>query len=95
MADWCIDELRYKASLFPTSPRKPPPIRVYNGDFINFIKSDYAVSFELKLEPQKAVSKLEANIPDHLRDWHPGSDEKVRDLVHPSFIRLYTDRQRF
>jgi len=85
MADWCINELRYKASLFSTSPRKPPPIRVYNGDVI---KSDYVVFLELKFELQKAISKLEANIPDRLRDWHPGSDEKVWDLVHPSLYPL-------
>jgi len=84
MADWFI-ELRYKASRFSTSPRKPPHIRVYNGDVI---KSDYAVSLEWKFDLQKAISKLEANIPSRLRDWHPGSDEKVWDLVHPSLYPL-------
>lgn len=28
------------------------------------------------------------------KDWHPGSDEKVLDLVHPSLFPLVYDRTR-
>jgi hypothetical protein len=31
------------------------------------------------------VKPLE-DVPDHLKDWHPGSDGKVLDLVHPSLF---------
>lgn len=33
------------------------------------------------------VSKLE-NVPDSQKDWHPGSDKQVLDLVHPSLYCL-------
>ena len=82
--DWCLDELRYKASLIP--PDAPmPPIFVYNGDVI---KSDNAVSDQLKIALQENVKIFESKIPDKLRDWHPGSNQKVWDLVHPSLFPL-------
>ena len=84
MADWCLDELRYKASLIP--PDAPmPPIFVYNGDVI---KSDNAVSDQLKIALQENMKIFESRIPDRLRDWHPGSDQTVWDLVHPSLLPL-------
>lgn len=85
MVDWCIDELRHKASLFPESPSPPPPVVVYNGDVV---KSDFAVSSELKSELQKAMKAFEDKTPEHLKDWHPNSDGKVLDLVHPSLYPL-------
>ncbi|KAF8960406.1 hypothetical protein BDZ97DRAFT_2077483 [Flammula alnicola] len=85
MVDWCLDELRYKATFVLTSPANPPPIVVYNGDVV---KSDTALSSEFKQALQQAVTKFEDSIPDNLRDWHPGSDEKVWDLVHPSLFPL-------
>jgi len=89
MADRCIDELRYRASL--VSPEHPPPIFVYNGDVF---KSDTAVSQELKEALQAAVKKFEAAIPEKSKDWHPGSDGKVLDLVHPSLYPLVYGRTR-
>ncbi|KAF8816713.1 hypothetical protein BYT27DRAFT_7229884 [Phlegmacium glaucopus] len=64
MADWCLDELRYNASLIP--PDAPaPPIFVFNGDVF---KSDNAVSAELK-------KALQENVPgSHEKVWdlvHP------------------------
>ncbi|KDR70062.1 hypothetical protein GALMADRAFT_255445 [Galerina marginata CBS 339.88] len=85
MVDWCIDELRYRATLIPAPPTNPPPVFVYNGDVV---KSDTAVSPELKQELQDAVEKFEAKFPARLKDWHPNSDEKVWDLVHPSLFPL-------
>jgi hypothetical protein len=91
MADWCIAELRYMASLRSASAESPPPIFVYNGDVM---KSDNAVSLELKLALQDAVLKFEAAIPHKMKDWHPGSDGKVLDLVHPSLYPLFYGRTR-
>lgn len=88
---WCFDELRYKASLFPEAPLPPPPIVVFNG---NVVKSDTAVSLQLKQAIQDAVRKFESGIPDGLKDWHPGSDERVWDLVHPSLFPLVYGRSR-
>lgn len=91
MVDWCISELRHKATFFAASLASPPPIIVYDG---NVIKSDFAVSQELKLELQRAVIAFEERIPERLKDWHPNSEEKVWDLVHPSLFPLVYGRTR-
>ena len=91
MADWCIEELRYKATLVPEPPASPPPLVVYNGDVV---KSDTAVSVELKTALQDAVKVFQNKVPERLKDWHPGSEEKVWDLVHPSLFPLIYGRTR-
>ena len=60
----------------------------------NVVKSDTAVSSKLKQSLQEAVNRLEAGIPERLKDWHPGSDDKVWDLVHPSLFPLIYGRSR-
>lgn len=40
-----------------------------------------------------AVRPLET-VPGHQKDWHPGSDGKVLDLVHPSLFPLVYGRSR-
>ena len=57
------------------------------------IKSDIAISSELKAALQVGAALLE-DIPERLRDWHPGSDGKVLDLVHPSLFPLVYGRSR-
>lgn len=89
MIQWCFDELRYKASLVPEAPLLPPPIIVFNG---NVVKSDTAVSQELKQAIQDAVVNFESKIPGGQKDWHPGSKEQVWDLVHPSLFPLIYGR---
>ncbi|KAH6909367.1 hypothetical protein BKA70DRAFT_1426494 [Coprinopsis sp. MPI-PUGE-AT-0042] len=88
MANYCIDELRHRATLFKQSANGA--IVVYNGDVV---KSDTAVSPETKKALQKAVEPLE-NVPDSQKDWHPGSDEKVLDLVHPSLFPVIFGRSK-
>ncbi|RXW11956.1 hypothetical protein EST38_g13899 [Candolleomyces aberdarensis] len=82
MFTYCISELQHLAKEHPTSPNGA--IRVFNGDVY---KSDTAVSEETKLALQKAVKVLE-DVPASQKDWHPGSDGKVLDLVHPSLFPL-------
>ncbi|KAG2009503.1 hypothetical protein CC2G_012433 [Coprinopsis cinerea AmutBmut pab1-1] len=82
MADYCIDELRHTARNFHTSPSGS--IIVYNG---NVVKSDSAVPPEITAALRKAVEPLE-NVAPQLKDWHPGSDQQVLDLVHPSLFPL-------
>jgi hypothetical protein len=91
MADWCIEELRHKATLVPEAPANPPPLVVYNGDVV---KSDTAISTELKTTLQDAVKAFQDEVPMRLKDWHPGSNEKVWDLVHPSLYPLIYGRTR-
>ncbi|KAH6912099.1 hypothetical protein BKA70DRAFT_1535253 [Coprinopsis sp. MPI-PUGE-AT-0042] len=82
MADYCIAELRHRAKGFEQS--SSGAIIVYNGDVV---KSDKAVSLQTKMALRKAVEPLES-VPDAGKDWHPGSDERVLDLVHPSLFPL-------
>lgn len=58
------------------------------------IKSDTAVSSELKAALRTAAAPLE-DIPDRLKDWRPGSNGKVLDLVHPSLFPLLYGRSKF
>jgi Protein of unknown function (DUF4246) len=80
MATYCIEELRWRADKF----EKTGFVFVYDGDVV---KSDAAVSTELKHRLQVAVEKLE-NIPTEDKDYHPNSNEQVWDLVHPSLFPL-------
>lgn len=57
------------------------------------VKSDTAISFDLKETLRAAAAPLE-DVPDRLKDWHPGSDDKVLNLVHPSLFPLIYGRSR-
>ncbi|TFK24949.1 hypothetical protein FA15DRAFT_618654 [Coprinopsis marcescibilis] len=88
MATYCIEELRHKARLFQESPSGA--IVVFNGDVV---KSDSAVTTDIKSALQRAVQPLE-DVPELQKDWHPGSDEKVLDLVHPSLFPFVYGRTK-
>ncbi|MFI1170162.1 DUF4246 domain-containing protein [Streptomyces melanogenes] len=49
--------------------------------------SDTLVDEELRSRLREAVQVLE-QVPDAEKDWHPGSDNQVLDLVHPSLFCL-------
>ncbi|KXS95124.1 hypothetical protein AC578_2878 [Pseudocercospora eumusae] len=55
--------------------------------------SDTAISSETKARLQRSVAALE-NVKPEQKDWHPGSDGKVLDLVHPSLFPLVYGRSR-
>jgi hypothetical protein len=86
MADWVIAELRYKAKLF----RETNAIIVYNADVV---ESDIAVPTEIKQALQESARNME-NVPEFYKDYHPGSDETVLNLVHPSLFPLVYGRSR-
>ena len=52
-----------------------------------------AVSPDLKAALRAAAAPLE-DVHNRLKDWHPGSDGKVLDLVHPSLFPLLYGRSR-
>jgi hypothetical protein len=56
--------------------------------------SDSAVCYDTKTALQLDIARLEA-VPEHQKDWHPGSDGKVLDLVHPSLFSLMYGTSRF
>ncbi len=80
MAEYCVEELKYKAELYKSSGL----ISLFHGDVV---KSDNVVPSDLQEALKAAVAPLE-DIPEHIKDWHPGSDGKVLDLVHPSLYPL-------
>jgi hypothetical protein len=50
-------------------------------------KSDTLIPDQLKESLRLASTQFE-NVPAHFKDYHPGSDDKVVDLVHPSLFPL-------
>ncbi|KAL9585520.1 MAG: hypothetical protein Q9212_001473 [Teloschistes hypoglaucus] len=79
MIDWAIDEVKYKAKLFSQINH----VEAVDGVW----KSDSIIDEELRRALMKAVQPLE-NLSEAERDWHPESDGKVLDLVHPSIYPL-------
>lgn len=56
--------------------------------------SDVIVSLETKIALRSAVAPLE-DVSDDQKDWHPGSDGKVLDLVHPSLFPLMYGKSKY
>jgi hypothetical protein len=84
--DYCIAELRYKAKVYEETGL----VNVYYGDVV---KSDTAIPNSLRIELKTAVSFLE-DVSSRRQDWHPWSDGKVLDLVHPSLFPLIYGQSR-
>ncbi|MFC0842610.1 DUF4246 domain-containing protein [Streptomyces noboritoensis] len=55
--------------------------------------SDTLVDEDLRSRLRDAVQVLE-QVPDTEKDWHPGSDNQVLDLVHPSLFCLVREASR-
>ncbi|KAK2751651.1 hypothetical protein FQN55_000373 [Onygenales sp. PD_40] len=86
MAKWVIDELRYKTRIF----HEYGLVDVFNG---GVVKSDTAIPDSLNESFCDAVRKLE-NVPADQKDYHPGTNQTVVDLVHPSLYPLIYGRSR-
>ncbi|KAM0269429.1 hypothetical protein ACHAQH_009744 [Verticillium albo-atrum] len=80
--DWCLEELRDKAAAFEASGA----VRVYDAAS-RCVKADNVVSPELTAELKAGVAPLLA-VPENQRDYHPGSNDQVLNLVHPSLFAL-------
>ncbi|KAE8136091.1 hypothetical protein BDV38DRAFT_284334 [Aspergillus pseudotamarii] len=88
MFDYCLEELRDKAAYFKDSQM----VSAHDSETA-IVKSDTAVSSILAESLRNNVRVLE-DVPEHLKDWHPGSDQKVLDLLHPSLFPLIHGRSR-
>ncbi|KAK1226404.1 hypothetical protein PQX77_010615 [Marasmius sp. AFHP31] len=88
MFDYCMQELRDKTTRFSKTGR----VLVLNSEAC-IVKSDWAIPTSLADELKTSVKSLE-DVPSHMKDWHPGSDGKVLDLVHPSLYPLIYGRSR-
>ncbi|KFZ18677.1 hypothetical protein V502_04004 [Pseudogymnoascus sp. VKM F-4520 (FW-2644)] len=86
MIDWIIKELQWKADIFCKT-----------GKTVAFdagvVKSDTLIPVELQQALKDAVHPLE-DIPEEQKDYHPGSDNKVVNLVHPSLFPIIYGRTR-
>lgn len=81
----CIKELQEKATLL----EEQRLVRIFDAHGC-VVKSDVSVDAELVRSLQEAVSKLE-DASFNTKDYHPGSDGRVVDLVHPSLYPLVYD----
>jgi hypothetical protein len=86
MINWCISELQHKATEFDTTDM----VAAYDG---GIVKSDTSIPSSLRDALAAAVAPLE-DVPDIHRDWHPGSDGTVLDLVHPSLFPVIYGRTK-
>ncbi|WOO78742.1 uncharacterized protein LOC62_02G002281 [Vanrija pseudolonga] len=88
MFEYCIAELRAKAKLYGEISF----VELLERNAAIFL-SDDAVDEQLRDSLIAAVKPLE-DVPDADKDWHPGSDDKVLDLVHPSLWPLVFGKTR-
>ncbi|KAG9599124.1 hypothetical protein KCU84_g5586, partial [Aureobasidium melanogenum] len=88
MFDYCVAELQEKAG-----QHKENDLTAVLDSECAVVKSDSIISKDLKEELKVAVASLE-DIPASAKDWHPGSNEQVLDLVHPSLFPLIYGRTR-
>ncbi|EMD35985.1 hypothetical protein CERSUDRAFT_124535 [Gelatoporia subvermispora B] len=75
--DWVFGFLRWAAS------ERDPETGIEMTGIRNVYRSNALIPAELKDQLIDAVSLLEDR-PEEEKDWHPGSNEQVLDLVHPS-----------
>ncbi|KAG8422980.1 hypothetical protein J3459_009899 [Metarhizium acridum] len=88
MAEMCIRELCKKAASYEETSLIPV---IDHSTCV--AKSDKLVSDDLTERLKTAVRSLE-HVADSDKDWHPESDGKVLDLVHPSLFPLLYGRSR-
>ncbi|CRL02270.1 CLUMA_CG015460, isoform A [Clunio marinus] len=81
--DYVLEEVKYYATLKDGSI-EPGPV---DGSW----QADNLVDETLSREFKKLVSKTLENIPEEEIDYHPGSDQQVIDLVHPSLYCYVED----
>jgi hypothetical protein len=90
--EWCVLELRDQAKVFAgENGRKGTnfvgTLRTGSG----CAKADFLVPSALRNELVKLVAPM---IEADEKDWHPGSGEKVLNLVHPSLFPLVYGRSK-
>jgi hypothetical protein len=98
MFQFCLQELRDKATIYDTTTIDKTCIA---GGIVSIFdtaaavfKADDRVPASVVEALRDAVTKFE-DVPEDEKDWHPGSNELVLDLVHPSLWPLVygTSRQ--
>lgn len=88
MFAWCVRELRDKARI----AEETGIVSALESSAAAF-KSDSAIPADLKEKLRAQAARLE-DVPAKDKDWHPGSNDQVLDLVHPSLFPLVYGRSR-
>ncbi|KAJ4859779.1 hypothetical protein T069G_04767 [Trichoderma breve] len=88
--EFCIAELRNKAAYFV----KTGLIPTLDSDGNAIVKSDNLMSTELRDELKQAFETLRADQAGNV-DWHPGTNDMVQNLVHPSMYPFVYNRSSF
>ncbi|KAH9850235.1 hypothetical protein C2E23DRAFT_735740 [Lenzites betulinus] len=79
--DYVFDELRYEAA------QRDPTTGIFRSTIREVHESHSLIPADLKSALVSGVALLK-NVPDNEKDWHPGSNKQVLDLVHPSLYCL-------
>ncbi|KAK0717648.1 hypothetical protein B0T26DRAFT_751682 [Lasiosphaeria miniovina] len=87
--EYCILELRHKAHHFKRTGITPTLDATFS-----IAKSDVLVPLELHSALRGAFFQLQTDQSSN-PDWHPNTNNKVQDLVHPSMYPLVYGRSRF
>ncbi|PYI25848.1 hypothetical protein BP00DRAFT_430851 [Aspergillus indologenus CBS 114.80] len=87
MIDAIITEMQWKAKVL----QEEGTFTVF--DHVGVVRADTAIPKDLQQALRDAAAPLE-DIPVDAKDYHPGSDNKVLDLVHPSLFPLVYGRTR-
>ncbi|KAI5828682.1 hypothetical protein K523DRAFT_306630 [Schizophyllum commune Tattone D] len=85
MIKYTLDELEGYAQL------RDEETGIECGPYDCIWRSDKLIPDDVRAELEAAVKPLE-DVPDAQKDWHPGSDGQVLDLVHPSLYPLVYER---
>lgn len=86
MMEYIIKELKWKAESF----KETGLVEVFNS---GVVKSDVAIPQQLREDLKQAAAVFE-NVSKDEKDFHPGSDQKVVNLVHPSLFPVIFGRTR-
>ncbi|KAI0643487.1 hypothetical protein C8Q79DRAFT_183097 [Trametes meyenii] len=79
--EYVFDQLKYEAG------RYDPATGIFATSIPMVYESRALVPADLKASLISGVAALE-DVPDNEKDWHPGSNNQVLDLVHPSLYCL-------
>jgi hypothetical protein len=89
--EWCITELKDRAQAF----EKEGFARTYEtASCCAKSDGDRVISKQMRDELMKEVVPL-MNVPDEQKDWHPGSNNQVLNLIHPSMYPLVYGKSTF
>ncbi|RPD77171.1 hypothetical protein L226DRAFT_459562 [Lentinus tigrinus ALCF2SS1-7] len=79
--DYIFEQLKYEAA------QRDPETGIFATSIYRVHESRSLIPPALKDDLLKGVALLE-NVPEDQKDWHPGSNKQVLDLVHPSLYCL-------